>query len=122
MVVIFLFWILFAVLVGVYASGKGRSGAGFFVLALLLSPLVAFIIALIVKPSREEQEARAIENHDMRKCPRCAELVKAEAKMCRYCRSELPPPEGIFEPPTKQRVITTDEEYCRAYNIKSSAK
>ena len=26
----------------------------------------------------------------LRKCPFCAETVKAEAKICRYCKSELP--------------------------------
>lgn len=93
---ILIFWILFAVLVGVFAAHKGRSGVGFFFLAVLLSPIIAFIIALIVKPDRESLESDAITSGTMRKCPHCAELVKAEATLCRYCRSELP--RGIFQP------------------------
>jgi hypothetical protein len=28
---------------------------------------------------------------DLRKCPQCAELVKREAKICRFCHSALEP-------------------------------
>lgn len=38
--------IIFAILVGFYASSKGRSGFGFFLITALLSPLIGFIIAL----------------------------------------------------------------------------
>lgn len=41
-------WLLFAALVGMFASGRGRSGLGFFLLSLVLSPLVGFIIALLL--------------------------------------------------------------------------
>jgi hypothetical protein len=29
-------------------------------------------------------------NEGLRKCPFCAELVKVEARMCRYCQKDLP--------------------------------
>jgi Na+/H+-dicarboxylate symporter len=87
--VIFVIWLIFAVLVGVYASSKGRSGVGFFFIAALLSPLIGFIIAAIVQPIRANTEAKALESGDVKKCPNCAELVKAEAKLCKHCHSEL---------------------------------
>lgn len=86
---VFIFWIILAILVGVFASSKGRSGIGFFLIALILSPLIGFIIALVVSPIREKAEAKAINSGDMKKCPNCAELVKVEAKLCKHCRSEL---------------------------------
>ena len=53
---LFLCWIVFAALVGWYASTRGRSGVGFFFLSLLVSPLIGFLIALIVvnKPATGE--------------------------------------------------------------------
>lgn len=41
-------WLLFALVVGAFASSRGRSGLAFFLLSVLLSPLVGFIIVLIV--------------------------------------------------------------------------
>ena len=40
-------WILFAVLVGAYAGNNGRSFGLYFLLSLLLSPLIGFIIAAV---------------------------------------------------------------------------
>lgn len=89
-------WIIFAILVGGYASSKGRSGFGFFLIAALLSPLIGFIIALAVSPINSKVEQKALKAGDMKKCPSCAELVKAEAKLCKHCHSQLEVQE--FEP------------------------
>ncbi|WP_297896386.1 hypothetical protein [Shewanella sp.] len=85
----FLGWLILAILVGVYANTKGRSGLGFFLLAVVFSPLIGFIIALVISPVKGVIEANAIQSGEMKKCPDCAELVKAEAKICKHCRAEL---------------------------------
>lgn len=41
-------WLLLCAVVGAAASSKGRSGVGFFLLSLILSPLIGGIVALIV--------------------------------------------------------------------------
>jgi phosphotransferase system glucose/maltose/N-acetylglucosamine-specific IIC component len=82
-------YIFLAILVGVYANSKGRSGFGFFLIAALLSPLIGFVIALVISPISSKVEQNALDVGDMKKCPSCAELVKTEAKLCKHCRTEL---------------------------------
>jgi hypothetical protein len=43
---IFLTWFAFAIIVGVAANTRGRNWAGWFVLAVLLSPLIAGLLLL----------------------------------------------------------------------------
>jgi len=73
----FIFWIGGAIGVGLIASNyRGRDGAGWFLLSLLISPLLGILFVLA----------------DTRICPYCAERIKLAAKVCRYCQHELPPP------------------------------
>ncbi|WP_211115418.1 zinc ribbon domain-containing protein [Nitrospirillum amazonense] len=65
------------------AHTKGRSfflwwlyGAAFFIIAI--------IHVLLISPNVAEVEQRQLDN-GMKKCPHCAELVKADANVCRYC-------------------------------------
>jgi phosphotransferase system glucose/maltose/N-acetylglucosamine-specific IIC component len=48
-------WFAFAVVVGVAASARGRNGVGWFVLALIISPLIALLLVLVMR--RPESEA-----------------------------------------------------------------
>ena len=46
---IIIIWFGLSVIAGVIASNKGRSGIGFFTLAMFLSPLIGILAAAIVK-------------------------------------------------------------------------
>ena len=78
----FVAWIFLSILVGIFASSKKRSGIGWFLLSLIISPLITFIIVLVAGPPAST----------LKKCPKCAEEIKAEAVICRFCGYEFPQP------------------------------
>jgi hypothetical protein len=45
---IFFAWLIFAILAGMFASSKSRSGMGYFLLSVILSPLIVFILLLVL--------------------------------------------------------------------------
>jgi hypothetical protein len=82
-------WLILAVLVGVYADSKGHSGLGMFFVAIVLSPLIGFLIEAVRTEDSKVTESRALSSGNMKKCPACAELIKREARKCRYCGEEF---------------------------------
>ncbi len=87
-------WLLIAIVLGVIpaaiAKNKGRSFVPWWIYGSALF-IIALPHALIMKPDRPALEARTILEEGRRKCPFCAELIKAEATVCRFCSREVPP-------------------------------
>ena len=106
-----LVWAGLSFWVGHFAETRGRSLAGYFLLSFITSPLLGVIVVLVAKDLTAEasKEARRNKEHELqieaikaiagskaaptsedeRQCPYCAETIKAAAKKCRHCGSDL---------------------------------
>lgn len=101
-------WFLLSVGVAILAGRYGRNGAGWFILALLISPLIAAVLVLALGPVPRSAAAESGGlTADFRKCPRCAEPIRAEAKVCRFCGHEFP---GKVAAPTAARQLPREPD------------
>lgn len=77
--------LILAFVAGFVATSKGRSAVGYFILSLLFSFLIAIIVLLAVPNLKGKS------SEPSRSCPHCAELILAQAKVCKYCSRDVEP-------------------------------
>lgn len=78
---------------GSIAFHKGRDFFLWWAYGILFF-IVALPHALLIGHEEKSLEAKQLSD-GMRKCPSCAELVKKEAVVCRFCQRDLPPAESV---------------------------
>lgn len=71
--------LLFGVIAGVLAHHRARNALGWFIAGCLVGP---FALTVWLLPM-------ALKDGVTRVCPRCSETIRLEAKVCRYCNSDL---------------------------------
>jgi hypothetical protein len=83
-------FLLLAALVGlipaVIAHNKGHSFLGWWIFGAALF-IVALPMAIVLKPNEDRMEASG----ELRRCPHCAEMIRPQAVVCRYCGRDVSP-------------------------------
>lgn len=69
-------WFILSILVAVYANNKGQSGILTFIVSMMLSPLIAFIIVFVSKDKTKI------------KCYNCGQNIDKYAKVCPFCNKQ----------------------------------
>jgi len=89
LMIVALVLLVFCFRVATYAEKKGLSYTPILILGLLTTPIVAFIVTLIMASNSEKVNKANVSHSNTKKCQFCAELIKEEAIVCRFCNRDV---------------------------------
>lgn len=84
---LFITVMIIGIIPGLIAQKKGRPFFLWWMYGMLLF-IIALPHSLIIKTDLQTVEDQQ-KAEGLKKCPYCAEMIKPDAKVCRYCKREL---------------------------------
>jgi hypothetical protein len=107
----FSLWFGLAVVIGIWASNKGRHGFGWFLLACIISPLLAAAFLAVVRNKSQVQQLDTIPNEETHvRCVHCAEYVLPQATKCKHCGSDITPVHDFKQRQAESNQSKKDED------------
>jgi len=88
MMTILVVLVLLGLIPAAIAQSKGRSFFAWWVYGALVF-IVALPHALLMPPNLAVLETRQLADGGYRKCPYCAEVIKRDAAVCRFCGRDV---------------------------------
>lgn len=80
--------VLIGLLPAIIASNKGRSFLGWWLYGMALF-IIALPHALMLKEDRKALDGKALMAGNSKRCEHCAEIIRREARVCRFCGRDV---------------------------------
>lgn len=71
-----------------WRNSRGRSFRAGFLVSLFFSPLLGLGVGAMLQANTHALRHQKLADGSKKKCPHCAELIQAEARICRWCQRE----------------------------------
>jgi hypothetical protein len=106
------FAICIGVIPGFIAQKKGRSFVEWWLYGAALF-IVALPHSIMIKPDQEEIEGHQLDSGTVKRCPFCAEIIKQQAIVCRYCGRDIPANEATVRVRDGHEVIAEEHGFVK---------
>ena len=90
-------WVLLSMGVAVMAFRRGRSVVLWFLLSIIMSPVIMGLVAWGLGDVTEKEDEELLASGDYRRCSFCHHAVRKEAVVCRHCARVLAEGHSVVE-------------------------